>query len=365
MRKLLLTAFILLTSALSAHAETLTVNTYYPAPFGSYDRLRLVPRTPAPPCDEGVMYYDDVDKEAKICKDDGFGTLIWMKSGVWTQNNIDASNADVYLTDPVRDINVGIGTITPANRLQVTDVNDTALISKSDTKDGYALRGEGVAGAYAEIAKHSGTQDYGIYASGEETGGYFTATAGPVDSIAVVGEAVASSGGENAIGGRFNAIDGITNYGVQAIAQGAAVTNYGIWASATGAATNWAGYFASGDVLFGSEFTGNIGIGTETPLGKLDVNGAIYQRSGVLHADYVFEDDYNLESIEEHSQFMWENKHLKAIPPAVKDSDGQEIIEHGAANRGIVEELEKVHIYIEQLQDRIDGLEKKLEMIAQ
>jgi hypothetical protein len=104
---------------------------------------------------------------------------------------------------------------------------------------------------------------------------------------------------------------------------------------------------------------GNVGIGTTSPNGKLDVNGAIYQRGSVLHADYVFEPDYQLESIDEHSEFMWMNKHLKAIPKSEVDEDGREILEVGAHRKGIVEELEKAHIYIDQLHNRLKALEEK------
>ncbi|MCP4713130.1 MAG: hypothetical protein GY869_31250, partial [Planctomycetes bacterium] len=75
---------------------------------------------------------------------------------------------------------------------------------------------------------------------------------------------------------------------------------------------------------------GNVGIGTTNPKGKLDVNGSIYQRGGELHADYVFEPDYELESIEEHAEFMWQKKHLPAIPKASVDQDGLEIVEVGS-----------------------------------
>ena len=37
---------------------------------------------------------------------------------------------------------------------------------------------------------------------------------------------------------------------------------------------------------------------------------SIYQRGSELHADYVFEDGYELESIEEHARHMWQAKHL-------------------------------------------------------
>lgn len=99
---------------------------------------------------------------------------------------------------------------------------------------------------------------------------------------------------------------------------------------------------------------GNVGMGTTAPAGKLDVNGAIYQRGGVLHADYVFEPGYKLESIQEHSAFMWTEKHLPAMPKAKKSSDGREVVEIGSHRRGMLEELEKAHIYIEQLDKKIN-----------
>lgn len=110
---------------------------------------------------------------------------------------------------------------------------------------------------------------------------------------------------------------------------------------------------------------GNVGIGTATPQGKLDVNGPIYQRGGILHADYVFEPDYKLESIEEHTDFMWQNKHLKSIPKAAVDSDGNEIIEVGSHRRGIVEELEKAHIYIGQLNDHIEKQNNRIQLLEE
>ena len=119
------------------------------------------------------------------------------------------------------------------------------------------------------------------------------------------------------------------------------------------------------DVMVFDQATNNVGIRTNNPMGTLDVNGTIYQRGNQLHADYVFEKDYLLESIDEHSAFMWQNKHLKAIPKARVDGNGREIVEVGAHRKGIVEELEKAHIYIDQLHNRIDALEEKLQQLAE
>jgi hypothetical protein len=119
-------------------------------------------------------------------------------------------------------------------------------------------------------------------------------------------------------------------------------------------------YFSWGYGGSANYFADPVGIGMTSPQGQLDVNGSIYQRGILLHGDYVFEPDYELESIEEHSEFMWKHKHLKSIQKRQVDENGVEIVEVGAHRRGIVEELEKAHIYIEQLNNRIKTLEEKL-----
>ncbi len=50
----------------------------------------------------------------------------------------------------------------------------------------------------------------------------------------------------------------------------------------------------------------------------------------------------------------------KAIPKAKIDENGRQIVEVGAHRKGIVEELEKAHIYIEQLNQRLKAMEEKL-----
>jgi hypothetical protein len=113
-----------------------------------------------------------------------------------------------------------------------------------------------------------------------------------------------------------------------------------------------AGTIASTLVIRG----GNVGVGTQSPAGKLDVNGPILQRGGTVHPDYVFEPDYQLESIEQHAAYMWENKHLPAVGEGVYEADGTPVIEIGARSQGMLEELEKAHIYIEQLNQELRQL---------
>ena len=111
--------------------------------------------------------------------------------------------------------------------------------------------------------------------------------------------------------------------------------------------------------------SGNVGIGTVTPAGKLDVNGSIFQRGAQLFADYVFEPTYTLESIEDHAAFMWNNRHLPAVGAKKVDEEGREVVEIGARMRGMLEEIEKAHIYISTLSGRIaekDAALAKLEL---
>jgi hypothetical protein len=108
---------------------------------------------------------------------------------------------------------------------------------------------------------------------------------------------------------------------------------------------------------------GKVGIGTTTPSFKLDVAGDVntegdYLSGGAKTADYVFEEDYELESIEEHAEFMWKEKHLPAVKSQA-EIDAQGSYSMSERREEILEEVEKAHIYIEQLNERIKELRKE------
>jgi hypothetical protein len=103
---------------------------------------------------------------------------------------------------------------------------------------------------------------------------------------------------------------------------------------------------------------------TGTPVFTIQNNGRILHRGTQIHADYVFEPDYELESIEDHTAFMAKEKHLSAVPRPERDEHGNEVIEYGSLMRGLLEELEKAHLYIAKLSDVVKEQRSALSMLS-
>ncbi len=137
-------------------------------------------------------------------------------------------------------------------------------------------------------------------------------------------------------------------------------------------------FFADADTSSSSAFVikhgARIGLGTKSPDNEarlhiiggnilLEQGSIIVDGTAINVPDYVFGDGYELKSIEEHASFMWQEKHLPSLKgESVIKEEGYNIIER---IEGIVEELEKAHIYIEQLHERIKMLEAEAEGLRQ
>ena len=80
----------------------------------------------------------------------------------------------------------------------------------------------------------------------------------------------------------------------------------------------------------------------------------------LLSADFVFNDTYKLESIEDHGNYMFKNKHLPALSSVYNYENYINIYNSEQRREDIVLELEKAHIYIFELNEKIKTQENRI-----
>ena len=228
--------------------------------------------------------------------------------------------------DIANDGDVGIGTTSPAARLHVqeTSSNSTGILVNKNTAAGTGIQ--------IVDATPSG---------GETTLARFERTAGNAISLNGV------TGGRNraifeSSGGSLVQLRLITNNPNRQIS---ALDNMGGFKTT----------FTLADSSF--QFSGP----TASDLwATIDVNGIQTTGAGACMAtpcDGVFDPEVFVpESIEAHSEYMWQNQHLKGVGPTPADAP----VNLTQKTLGMLHELEKAHIYIEQLNSKIKDMEVKL-----
>ncbi len=104
---------------------------------------------------------------------------------------------------------------------------------------------------------------------------------------------------------------------------------------------------------------GKVGIGTFNPLYQLSVNGTIQSKEVRVEtgwADFVFEKDYALRSLTEVEKYISANNHLPDIPSA------KEIQENGLPvaemQTKMMAKIEELTLYVIALQKQVDALKK-------
>jgi len=99
-----------------------------------------------------------------------------------------------------------------------------------------------------------------------------------------------------------------------------------------------------------------------TSSGNLSVFGDLSIGGTCTGCDAVFQPGYSLETIEEHAELMWENSYLPAVGPT---EDGRTRISVFEKTTGMLNELEKAHVYIEQLHKRLQQQEQAIEDLTE
>jgi hypothetical protein len=108
---------------------------------------------------------------------------------------------------------------------------------------------------------------------------------------------------------------------------------------------------------------GRVGIGTSDPDAQLAVKGDIHTRevrvdmNGSAGPDYVFDDTYDLSSLETVEAYIKEHKHLPEVPSAKEmDENGLNLKE---MNLLLLKKIEELTLYIIQQNKKIAELEKQ------
>lgn len=133
------------------------------------------------------------------------------------------------------------------------------------------------------------------------------------------------------------------------------------------------GHFRVRDKVF--FWSGNVGIGTDSPDSKLSVNGTIHTKEVRVDligwSDFVFENDYELRTLEEVEQHINEKGRLPEIPSETEVTENG--INLGEMNAKLLQKIEELTLYlieqnkqnrsqqarIEQLEQKISKLENK------
>lgn len=111
---------------------------------------------------------------------------------------------------------------------------------------------------------------------------------------------------------------------------------------------------------------GRLGIGTEDPSYKLEVNGTIRSKEVIVEAtgwpDYVFEENYNLLSLSEIEAFIKANGHLPEVPSATEvEANG---ITLGEMNVLLLKKIEELTLHtIEQEKTLLEQQQKNNKII--
>lgn len=110
---------------------------------------------------------------------------------------------------------------------------------------------------------------------------------------------------------------------------------------------------------------GSVGIGTTDTQGyKLSVNGVIRAKEIKVEsnwADFVFDENYALPSLEEVASHIKENKHLPGIPSASEVAE--EGVNLGDMNVKLLQKIEELTLYTIRQQEMIDAMQVKIEQL--
>lgn len=116
---------------------------------------------------------------------------------------------------------------------------------------------------------------------------------------------------------------------------------------------------SSGDTYFNG---GNVGIGTDNPKNKLEVAGTIrateVKVEAMPWADFVFDKEYKLRSLEELENHINKHKHLPDIPSEVEVNENG--VSLGEMQAKLLQKIEELTLYVIELKKENIEIKKQL-----
>jgi len=114
--------------------------------------------------------------------------------------------------------------------------------------------------------------------------------------------------------------------------------------------------------IYTVDHTGNMGIGTNNPDEKLTVNGKVHAAeikvNNSIWPDYVFRPSYKLMPLSKVESFIKTNGHLPEVPSAKEVEEKG--IEVGANQALLLKKIEELTLYMIELKKENEGLKKEM-----
>ena len=230
---------------------------------------------------------------------------------------------------------VGIGTSTPGNRLDIagTTTNRIGATVSADVKTGFRATKTGTNASDWEIYVPAGSTSFRFYNATLAADLLTMTTGGNVG----IGTTAPNASYKLDVNGGINATSLFLNAQPVVSSQ---------WTT------------SGSNVYFNT--AGNVGIGTANPNQKLTVNGIIYGKEikvdlSVPGPDYVFEKNYHLTSLKEVKAYIDEHKHLPEVPSAAEmEKNGIGLSE---MNMILLKKVEELTLHLIELENRLKKVE--------
>lgn len=276
-----------------------------------------------------------------------------------TNNQVEQIKIDVssnaygnIVLKPGTNGNVGIGTTTPSEKLEIRGGDGVGISLYNDQANYWDILNS----QFGKLDFVRGKSN--IYMRIDQSGNVGIGTTTPDSKLTIQGSV--NIGGTGNHGLKTRHINGKSheNTNVDNL-----YLNYGIDKNV------YVGAFNSGSPDSDLLVSGNIGIGTETPDAKLTVKGNIHTNEvkvdllGAVAPDYVFYEDYSLKTLKEVEDYIYKEGHLPNIPSAQQMGDEGILLKE--MNLKLLEKIEELTLYTINQEKRIITLEvenKKLKI---